>query len=146
MTWKTEERIRSQNTRVLILVPAEHTVGPLVSQYIVVAYSVVFHSLQSHGLYPARLLCPWDFPGKNTGVGCHFLLQGIVPTQGLNLHLLQWQVDSLLSKSPQKPISVYTGYNEDLPPAPGGTLRLTQDDGQSFAKRVFCKNSIRSTS
>ena len=35
-----------------------------------------------------RLLCPWDFPGKNTGVGCHFLLQGIFPTQGLNLSLL----------------------------------------------------------
>ena len=28
--------------------------------------------------------CPWDFPGKNTGVGCHFLLQGIFPTQGSN--------------------------------------------------------------
>ena len=39
------------------------------------------------------LLCPWDFPGKNTGVGCHFLLQGIFLTQGLNphfLHLPQW--------------------------------------------------------
>ena len=34
-----------------------------------------------------QLLCPWDFPGKNTGVGCHFL-QGIFPTQGSNLHLL----------------------------------------------------------
>ena len=32
-------------------------------------------SLQPHGLYPARLLHPWDFPGKTTGVGCHFLLQ-----------------------------------------------------------------------
>ena len=32
-------------------------------------------SLWPHGLQPARLLCPWDFPGKNTGVGCHFLLQ-----------------------------------------------------------------------
>ena len=32
--------------------------------------------------------CPWDFPGKNTGVGCHFLLQGIFLTQGSNLHLL----------------------------------------------------------
>ena len=32
----------------------------------------------------ARLLCPWDSPGKNTGVGCHALLQGIVPTQGSN--------------------------------------------------------------
>ena len=31
---------------------------------------------------PARLLYPWDFPGKNTGVSCHFLLQGIFPTQG----------------------------------------------------------------
>ena len=36
----------------------------------------------------ARLLCPWDFPGKNTGVGCHSLLQGIFPTQGSNPGLL----------------------------------------------------------
>ena len=35
-------------------------------------------------------LCPWDSPGKNTGVGCHALLQGIFLTQGLNLHLLQF--------------------------------------------------------
>ena len=33
---------------------------------------------------PARLLCPWDSPGKNTGVGCHALLQGVLPTQGSN--------------------------------------------------------------
>ena len=33
----------------------------------------------------------WDFPGKNTGAGCHFLLQGIFPTQGSYLHLLHWQ-------------------------------------------------------
>ena len=44
--------------------------------------------LQSHGLQPTRLLCPWDFPGKNTGGGCHALLQGIVPTQELNLCFL----------------------------------------------------------
>ena len=36
------------------------------------------------------------FPGKNTGVGCHFLLQGIFPTQGSNPGLLLWQADSLL--------------------------------------------------
>ena len=41
-----------------------------------------------HGLQPARLLCPWDFPGKNTGVGSHFLLQGIFLTQGSNPGLL----------------------------------------------------------
>ena len=37
-----------------------------------------------HGLQSTRLLCPWDFPGKNTSVGCHLLLQGIFLTQGLN--------------------------------------------------------------
>ena len=42
-----------------------------------------------------RLLCPWDFPGKSTRVGCHFPLQGIFPTQGLNLSLLHWKEDSL---------------------------------------------------
>ena len=35
------------------------------------------------------LLCSWNFPGKDTGVGCHFLLQGIFPTQGPNPHLLR---------------------------------------------------------
>ena len=52
----------------------------------------------SFGLQPSRLLCPWDSPGKNTGVGYHFLLQGIFPTQGSNphhLHLLHWQAVSL---------------------------------------------------
>ena len=43
----------------------------------------------------ARILCPWDFPGKNTGVGCHFLLQGIFLTQRSNSCLLHWQADSL---------------------------------------------------
>ena len=37
---------------------------------------------------PTRLLCPWNFPGKNTAVGCHFLLQGTFPTQGSNPRLL----------------------------------------------------------
>ena len=36
----------------------------------------------------ARILCPWDSPGRNTGVGCHTLLEGIFPTQGSNLRLL----------------------------------------------------------
>ena len=34
-------------------------------------------SVQPYGLKPAWVLCPWDSPGKNTGVGCHDLLQGI---------------------------------------------------------------------
>ena len=48
---------------------------------------VMFDSLQPQGLKLTRLLCPWDSPGKNTEVGCHALLQGIFPTQRLNLHL-----------------------------------------------------------
>ena len=47
--------------------------------------SIVCDSLQSHGLRLTRLLRPWNFPGKNTGVCCHFLLQGIFPTWRLNL-------------------------------------------------------------
>ena len=42
--------------------------------------------------WSTRLLCPWNFPGKNTGAGCHSLHQGIFPTQGYNQHLglLHW--------------------------------------------------------
>ena len=54
--------------------------------------------LWPHGLQPARLLCPWDSPGKSTRVDCYFLLQKIFPTQRQNPHLLSllhWQVGSL---------------------------------------------------
>ena len=75
--------------------------------------SVVSDSLRPHGLYPTRLLCTWNVPGKSTGVGCRFLLQGIFPTQGLKpglqhcrqtlYHLshqgsLQWQFNELQGK------------------------------------------------
>ena len=49
---------------------------------------VMSNSLWPHGLWPARLLCPWDFPGKNTGVGFYFFLQGIFSTQESNPCLL----------------------------------------------------------
>ena len=57
----------------------------------------------THGQSLTRLLCPWDSPGKDTGVGCHSLLQGIFPTQGSKLHLLHWQVSSLSVGPPGKP-------------------------------------------
>ena len=47
-----------------------------------VSCSVVSDSLWPYGVYPAGLLCPWDSPGKNAGVGCHALLQGIFLIQG----------------------------------------------------------------
>ena len=49
----------------------------------------MFDSLLPSGLLLTWLLCPWDSPGQNTGVGCHALLQGIFPTWGTNPHLLQ---------------------------------------------------------
>ena len=59
-------------------------------------------TLQPCELKPARLLCPWDFPGKNTGVGCHCLLQRIFPTQGSNLGLLLCRQTLLPSGPPGK--------------------------------------------
>ena len=53
------------------------------------SHSVVSKSFAAPWTVPTRLLCPWDFPGKNTGVGYHFLLQQIFPTQRSNLHLLR---------------------------------------------------------
>ena len=57
------------------------------TSYWVLSHSVVSDSLPPHGLWLARLLCPWDFPGEIAGAGCHFLPQGIFPTRGSNLHL-----------------------------------------------------------
>ena len=59
---------------------------------------IMSDSLQPHVLQPIKLLCPWDFPGKDAGVGYHTLLQGIFLTLGSNpclLRLLHWQADSL---------------------------------------------------
>ena len=56
------------------------------------------NSLQSHGLQLARLLCPWNSPDKDTGVGSHSLLQGIFLTQELKPDLPHWQADSLSSE------------------------------------------------
>ena len=63
----------------------------------VLSHSVTPNSLCPYGLCspPGSSLCPWDFPGKNAGMGCHFLLQGMFPTQGSNIRLLHWQADSL---------------------------------------------------
>ena len=72
---------------------------------------VVSNSLQPYGLWPTRLLCPWDSSGKNTGVGCHFLLQDVFPTQGLNLPLLHYQVDSLPLSHLERPPATISGAN-----------------------------------
>ena len=67
---------------------------------------VLSNSLRFCGLQPSRFLCPWDSPGKNAGVGCHALLQGIFPTQRWNpclLFLLHWHEVTLPLVPPGKP-------------------------------------------
>ena len=51
----------------------------------------------------ARLLCPWNSPGKNVGVGCHALLPGYLPDSEIELWNPKLQADSLLSKPPGTP-------------------------------------------
>ena len=63
------------------------------------SHSVVSDSLWLHWVLPTRLLCPCDFPGKNTRVSCHFLLQRIFLTQGPNPGLLHFR-QTLLSEIP----------------------------------------------
>ena len=70
--------------------------------------SVLSDFLRLYGLYHTKLLCPWESPDKNTGVGCRALLQGIFLTQGWNPHLcllcsLHWQMGSLSLAPPRKP-------------------------------------------
>ena len=56
-------------------------VWPVKITHCLLSCSVVSDSLWPYGLKPARLLCPWDSPGKNTGVGSHALLQRIFLTR-----------------------------------------------------------------
>ena len=68
------------------------------------------------------------YPDKNTEVGCHFLLQGIFPTQGSNPHLLHWQSDSLPWSHLQSYIAsivrIYGNPNLPIPPTPSFPLGI----------------------
>ena len=79
------------------LLSAPRPLIPVITKFkpsIVHACSAVSYSLQFHGLWPTRLLCSYNFPGKNTGVGCYFLLQPIeVMTLGNPCHPPQISLD-----------------------------------------------------
>ena len=77
---------------------------------------------------PTRLLCPWDSLGNNTGVGCHFLFQGIFPTQGLNPHhlcFLNWHTGSLPLAPPGKPHYVAIG-----------AMKISRQGGQDSSRKL----------
>ena len=71
-------------------------------------------TLQPSGLQPTRFLCPWDSPGKTTGVSCHFPLQGIFPDQGSNPpRLLRWQVGAFPLSPLGSPCAAIICYYSD---------------------------------
>ena len=102
------------------------------------------HSLRPDGLWPSRLFLPWGFSGKNTGVGCLFLLQGIFPSQGLNPGLLHYrQIVYGLSHQGSPSVSKAYLYMCDenllpsclLPPAP--TVAFLPSPCPSFEPRTL---------
>ena len=79
--------------------------------------SVMSNSSRPHGLQPTRLLQPWDFPGKSTGVGCHWLRPKI-PEQFSSVQFSRSDVsDSLQPREPQ----------HSRPPCPSPTPRVYSD-------------------
>ena len=76
----------------------------------VLSLSAMSDSLQPHELYTTRLLSPWDCPGKNTGVGCHTLLQGDLHDLGIAAKSPSLQAGSLPSELPGKPQDILSKH------------------------------------
>ena len=72
---KVIKKKKKKKTQKILLLLILHPLHNLKQLFLVcVSHSVISNSLRLHGLYPTRLLFPWDFPGKNTGVSSHPLL------------------------------------------------------------------------
>ena len=84
--------------------------------------SAVSNSLPPDRVQPTRLLCLWDFPGKSTGVGSYFLLQGIFPTPGWNPGHLHLRADSLPRSHQGSLIVSIAGDKKENVGHPMGTL------------------------
>ena len=89
-SWKIEgEKIKPAFLGSQMMLPVPDYTLRTVQVLVVVVTKSRLTLLQPHGQYTIRLLCLWDFLGKNIGVGCHFLLQGIFQTQSSKLCHLQ---------------------------------------------------------
>ena len=76
-------------------------------------------------------VCPWDSPGKSTGVGCHALLQGIFTIQGSNSHLLHWQVGSLQLVLLEKLLAFHEGSVK----LPSGSFQINRVQAEKLLKK-----------
>ena len=100
----------------------------------VLSGSVMSDSLQPYGLQPARPFCPWNFPGQNNGACCHFLLQGIFPTQRSNPGLPHCRQILLPTEPPWKPKKTGVGSLSLLQ-----RIFLTQESNQGL---LHCKRIL----
>ena len=94
------------------------------------------------GLQPTRLLCLWVSPGKNPGVGFHFLLQAILLTQGSTPGLLHWQVDSLPLSHQGSATNNSVVYKMQMPQTSGLCLEL-HTCMASLHGRHFTHNGVK---
>ena len=107
--WILEEKKMNYNSIIWFSLLSKEQISSNNMLVSICMVSCISLTLWPDGLEPARLLCPWDSPGKSTGEGCHALLQGIFLTQGSNPHLLrllQWQVGSLPLAPHAKPSKI----------------------------------------
>ena len=115
--WETESHQEMEGdprngSQVMGTTTAELLLGPIPA-CCMLNCSVIPILFRPHRLYTTRLLCPLDVPGENTGVGCHFLLQGIFPNQGLNPDLLHWQARFFTTEPLAKPIPFLFPCNKE---------------------------------
>ena len=107
-----QQKTWTEKSRMIRLLFISST-GPFTIDIYVCAFSVasvLSDSLWPHGLPPARFLCPWEFPSKNTELGCHALFQGIFLTQGSNACLLHCRQILYLLSHVGSPIDTCTLY------------------------------------
>ena len=103
----------------------------------VLSRSIMSDSIWPHGLWPARLLCPWNSPGKNTGRGCHSLLQGIFPNTRVKPRSLALQADSLLPE-PSGTLTVKSSLLETSYAIQRIALHLRECSGTKIPRATQC--------
>ena len=104
-----------------------------------ISHSVMSNSLPLCGLQPNRLLCSWDSPAKNTGHGCHSLLQGILQTQGWKPGLQYWLADSPSPSNQGSPLGVWKRLNR---PSPLKSMNITDRSLCVFVVLFFTLKSL----
>ena len=109
----------------------------------VLSCSVMSNSLQPQGLPPTKLLHPWDSPGKNTGMGCPALLQGIFPTQWSNPSLPHCRQILCLLNHQGSPNSLIVGVYMEKAMAPHSSTLAWKIPWMEEPSRLQSMGSLR---